>query len=656
MAYIDGNLLMAGSVGVLQPVSETGVIKNTGVGGAGGIMPGGMAGGPAPTRPGQVTAADPWRRAALAGWSADGTLVSWVTDGGRLATYRISDGTVLRTTVTAGEAALVTGTDRAVAVRSRPQTKLEAAGSRPAPDLTSVELIDPANPGANRVLIPPGAADWHDPVVSPDGKRLAVVSNRGHEAAHPGRWRVWVLDLPGGEPKAVSPAAEQVEGLCWAPEGKSLLYARSQEPPPPDHLPGRRRGAFASCDLFELDPATGQETRLSRGGGFASPSVTLKDGPKDCDLCFLMEGHHEGGDVTVSLLRMSLQAAREFAREHTPDAARTAKQWSELATRLLQEAGVRADADGASLTPESLKKLGDAFARIYADHFKSDQPTTAAGLDAQRREAQRLDLPAREQAALVLVLGAVEGEYLRRRPEGTRWSLGKGPLQTAESAALAENLFGCAFNPFRPLRAEKKPAGPQSLAEALYRAAGRPLVLSNDPKAANEALDRLVDPDLARGTELLAQKKGEQADALLLALLKRHERNARLALHVGELLYAHGHTAALASWGDQAKPGDLLPRDARSYNLLGVALLPAQAHEAVAAFRKALACDLKYGPAYLNLAEAYQRLGQPQEARMCLRRYLKLMPDGELAADARQRLARADDAPEAGGADPMAPR
>ena len=45
------------------------------------------------------------------------------------------------------------------------------------------------------------------------------------------------------------------------------------------------------------------------------------------------------------------------------------------------------------------------------------------------------------------------------------------------------------------------------------------------------------------------------------------------------------------------------------------------------------------GTAYLNLAQAYQRVNDRDAAILCLKRYLKLMPFGPLAADARQRLA-----------------
>ena len=60
---------------------------------------------------------------------------------------------------------------------------------------------------------------------------------------------------------------------------------------------------------------------------------------------------------------------------------------------------------------------------------------------------------------------------------------------------------------------------------------------------------------------------------------------------------------------------------------------------AMTAFRNALRCNLYFGPAYFNLAQAYEKTNDPAAARLCLRRYLKLMAYGPLADDARRCLA-----------------
>ena len=133
-----------------------------------------------------------------------------------------------------------------------------------------------------------------------------------------------------------------------------------------------------------------------------------------------------------------------------------------------------------------------------------------------------LDLTPDERDLFALLLGAVEGEYLRGRQKGSDWHIDEGAR--GGGPVSAENSFGYAFNPFRPLHAPEKDESPQSLAEVLCRAEGRPIVLSNDATAAKEALDDLVDPDRARGSALLAQDKGDEADRVLLAMTKSPRR------------------------------------------------------------------------------------------------------------------------------------
>jgi tetratricopeptide (TPR) repeat protein len=183
------------------------------------------------------------------------------------------------------------------------------------------------------------------------------------------------------------------------------------------------------------------------------------------------------------------------------------------------------------------------------------------------------------------------------------------------------------------------------LAETLRAAAGRPLVLTNNAPAARAAL--VSDPVMARAEELFKQSKTAEAAEALLGLMKpeRHQRNTFLALHVGRLLLDHGCKKELLELMSQQS--DLPPKDARKFNLLGLALLlprdgrtdADEVQQALDAFRNALRCDLHFGPAYLNLARAYDLAHDPRAARLCLLRYLRLMPRGPHVAEVHRRLA-----------------
>jgi tetratricopeptide (TPR) repeat protein len=627
MAYASGDVLMAGPVGLPEAIDPNAAGLRPGVwrGGKGGAAGIGAAAPAQPRRHGDGP------RAVVCGWS--GNTIVWVGSGGRPRQYDVARMAATTHDVGGVEAALLLADNGLLEISPRRLAKVDGAAAH---DLYSVIVAPP--PGAAKAaqfVLADDPARWHSPALSPDGQRVAIVSDRGEKA---GRWRVVLLTVVGNEPKpeAVSPPAARIDGVCWAPDGQSLVYARSQSPAPADHEPGTSKDA---CDLYQVDLATKKETRLSRGGGFTSPSLT------DKGQLFFLAHRRAGAAPSVRLIEAKLEEVRKFAGGQQKRAAT----WADLAERVWAKAGL-SEPTKIGLSADLVRKVRDLYEDEYHAVFKGEAPKTVAALDQQRREVAALDLTPQARGRLEVILGAVEA-----LPPGVAcngaWYLKDGSPTAARGTA--ENPFYFACNPFRALRRgenAEKSEEPQSLAEALFRAEGRRLFLTNDPAAAKEQIDRLADADLARGTELLKLNQGDEADPILLATVRRHAGNYYLVVHVGTLLQQHGRTKALIELlkplRDQIDKQGLagLPRDVRLFNLIGIADLESNSPgKAVTAFQDALRCDLKYGAAYLNLAQAYEQLRQARDARLCLRRYLKLFPDGEWADDARRRLAVAGD-------------
>jgi dipeptidyl aminopeptidase/acylaminoacyl peptidase len=63
-----------------------------------------------------------------------------------------------------------------------------------------------------------------DPAFSPDGKRVAFLSNRD------GSWQVWLADLAGGEPSKATSFPTGVDSFRWAPDGRSFVVASAVFP------------------------------------------------------------------------------------------------------------------------------------------------------------------------------------------------------------------------------------------------------------------------------------------------------------------------------------------------------------------------------------------------------------------------------------------
>ena len=58
-----------------------------------------------------------------------------------------------------------------------------------------------------------------DPRYSPDGRRLAFLSNRD------GSSQIWVMDLAGGDPVKATAFPTEVNGFSWSPDGEICRYA-----------------------------------------------------------------------------------------------------------------------------------------------------------------------------------------------------------------------------------------------------------------------------------------------------------------------------------------------------------------------------------------------------------------------------------------------
>jgi tetratricopeptide (TPR) repeat protein len=309
---------------------------------------------------------------------------------------------------------------------------------------------------------------------------------------------------------------------------------------------------------------------------------------------------------------------------------------------VLADSNVRATPDGSALSPEVLARLAETFHRLYRKHFRAEPPSTLKGFGRQRRELQKLELPPAASPALTLVLGALEGEHLVRA-HGARWNLMKGPLLSSDKSAVqstVESPFAYVANPFAAVN--DWTAADDPMAALLRRAGGRVIILTNEPASASAVVAELIDPDLARAVELFSQGKAEAAEQTLQGLWKqkRHAHNLHLALEIARLLYENKRLATLRRLLEEQC--EHLPRDARTFNYLGLALLETDPRQAPDAFKNALRCDLRFEAAYLNLAQAYQLANDPASARLCLQRYLTLLPHGVYAADARRRLAAVD--------------
>ncbi len=130
------------------------------------------------------------------------------------------------------------------------------------------------------VLESDGYANYH-PVFSPDGHRLAWVSNRGR---HSSRTSLYVRDLTDGNVAIYDVGEEELSsastytcslghrlrsgvagGVTWRPDGKAIVYVRRRTTPE----------GFLHDDLYEIDLNTKAERRLTRSQRASFPAYAL---------------------------------------------------------------------------------------------------------------------------------------------------------------------------------------------------------------------------------------------------------------------------------------------------------------------------------------------------------------------------------------------
>jgi hypothetical protein len=119
--------------------------------------------------------------------------------------------------------------------------------------------------GAGRIPKPGMAGKWIEPegtanftpAWSPDGRRLAYISNRGHD--YLSQTSLWIVDTVTGARKRL--VRDVAPGVSWSPDGDRIAYARRV------HASDGSR--FFDCFLYTL--STRKERRITKRSRFRSP-------------------------------------------------------------------------------------------------------------------------------------------------------------------------------------------------------------------------------------------------------------------------------------------------------------------------------------------------------------------------------------------------
>lgn len=172
-------------------------------------------------------------------------------------------------------------------------------------DLDRISTMFDAN-AEGTILVDGGSFDLH-PTYSPDGKKLAYLSNGDHDFVITS---VWIKDLETG--KLTDTGQRATTSISWTPDSKSIVY-------------GRRRGAFYDMHIYNIE--TRKTRRVSANLRVRDPAVS----PNGQTIAFI---RNEDGTTNIGLMNIDGTGVRYLTNNNDGTIYYTPR-WSPDGSKLL---------------------------------------------------------------------------------------------------------------------------------------------------------------------------------------------------------------------------------------------------------------------------------------------------------------------------------
>jgi len=463
--------------------------------------------------------------------------------------------------------------------------------------------------GSRREAVKFALSRMKAPRYSPDGKRLAVISNREYPRTAAGGGNVEVYSTEDWTGRVLTRGAEDYETLSWSPDGRFLYGTR--------RLSEGEDGAVGEggpVDLVRISVESGEVRNLTRSG-------RLGRGWRSGEELWIQLDQWNLDDSQRGVFRISekdLEAAVSGRPEPKPASPkRTAKAVAAKVSEALEGGSFKAFVP----TPEKLARVADRFAQGVESATGHRLDFSAESLDRLSDVMQQLELRRGREPLLVLGLGAYYGETLRRIA-GAEWKLQGIPFgDWFPGQAESTNAMVNVVLPFSSVLRSAISYEDYDLfgrAGLLQREPGPKFLLVYPPARSEEVLKESTPAAYLRAKELL--KKGETEPALeaLVELMKGHPKNSPLAREVIAICEAAGlqdRANGLAREAVQA--GNEVPEILLMYVQ---AFHKGDSERAIPFLRKGVQGTWPNSKVLIELGRAYRATGREPIAQSCWRR------------------------------------
>lgn len=462
--------------------------------------------------------------------------------------------------------------------------------------------------GRRRTIVefPLSRVGW--PAVSPDGKRIALVTNRDVPRSAPEGGHLYVCDAEGKGLRALTDGSEDVSHVSWSADGASIYALRRRSVGE-----GGGVGDGGPVDLYRIPVEGGAPVNLTRSGLIDAAWSAGADFWVRVDRWSLPEGQRGVFRIGAAGLE---KASSKRPVPAALDRRANGKAVAEKVQGVLGSAALREVVP----TPELMEKVARAFADAAGEKLGIALDFKLDSLD-RLWEAREALGRAGEEPLAILALGAYYGETLRREA-GAQWRLGAVPFGAWAPGSQAEG--NCLVDPVLPFSAacvsglDLEAMGFRGAEDLQGRDEGRKILLVYPPAQVEEAVREATGPEYAEARRKLDAGEVKEALAILVRELQRRPMSRMLAAESIAICEAAGLEEAARTLTAQAvEAGNEVPELLIRHADGLAAKDPAAALEH---YRKAVRGAWAPAESFLKLGKAYAATGARPLAEACWRR------------------------------------